>query len=133
MTTGNATYAFNVTTINIDPITNTTALGQCTGVVPGVYNITAVSEHTLMNVKRNVTLNDSSTSVSLGTLREGNVNNDDRVNGADYVPFSAAFLKVSPAVGYNPMADFDRNGRVNGADYVLLSGNFLKRSPIEVP
>ena len=52
-----------------------TAICQCT-VAPGTYDITAVSEHTLINVKRNVVISTPSTAVDMGTLLEGNANDD---------------------------------------------------------
>jgi hypothetical protein len=102
-------------------------------VVPGVYNITAVSNGTLINVKRNVALNATATSVSLGTLLEGNANDDIRISTLDVGILSAAYLKSVGQTGYDVRADFDRSGKIDTFDVGLISANYLKRSPIEVP
>jgi hypothetical protein len=127
--TATPVYTFNLTTAKAGG----TAVAQCAGVIPGNYDITAVSEHTLLNVKRNIAIISPSSSVNLGTLLEGNANNNDRVNIQDFGLLSASYSKLAGDPGYNAMADFDRNGRVNIQDFGLLSANYMKISPIEVP
>jgi hypothetical protein len=105
----------------------------CTGVTPGKYDITAVSEHTLLNVKRNIEITSSFNSVNLGTLLEGNANKDDRINILDFGILATAYGKNKDQSGYNAMADFDRNGAVNIFDFGLLATNYLKMAPVEVP
>jgi hypothetical protein len=127
--TATPVYTFNLTTAKVGG--NATA--QCTFVIPGNYDITAVSEHTLLNVKRNVTVIAPCTTVNLGTLLEGNANNNDRVNILDFGLLATSYGKSKGNVAYNPMADFDRNDIVNIFDFGLLSMNYLKIAPIEVP
>jgi hypothetical protein len=109
------------------------AMAICTGVAPGNYDITAISEHTLLNVKRNVTLTTGSNVVNIGTLLEGNANNNDRVNILDFGILATSYGKSKGTPGYNAMADFDRNDIVNIFDFGLLATNYLKMAPIEVP
>jgi hypothetical protein len=122
-------YTFNLTTSKVGG----SAIAQCRGVMPGNYDITALSEHTLLNVKRNVAITSPSISVNLGTLLEGNANNDDRVNILDFGILASAYGKGKGNPAYNPMADFDRNGIVNIFDFGLLATNYLKIAPIEGP
>ena len=122
-------YNFTLTSTRV----NNTAVIQCPAISPGHYDISAVSSHTLINVKRNVTIDLSSTPVSLGTLLEGNANNDIRINITDFSVLSGSYGKAAADQGYNAAADFDGSGTVDISDFSLLSGNYNLRSPIEVP
>jgi hypothetical protein len=53
-------------------------------IVPGVYDITAFSPNTLLNVKRNVAISGNETSVNLGIFLEGNANGDEKINIQDF-------------------------------------------------
>jgi hypothetical protein len=132
--TATPVYTFNLTTAKVGGY----ATAQCPGVAPGNYDVTAVSEHTLVNVKRNVTVTAPSTTVNLSpeikyALLEGNANNDDRINILDFGILATSYGKSKGQPGYNPMADFDRNDVVNIFDFGLLATNYLKIAPIEVP
>jgi len=70
---------FDLTTTKSD----STAVCQCT-VAPDTYDITAASEHTLMNVKRDVVISTPSTALDMGTLLEGNANDDIIINISDF-------------------------------------------------
>jgi hypothetical protein len=122
-------YTFNLITVKAGSY----ATAQCSGVTPGNYDITAVSEHTLLNVKRNVTIISPINTVNLGTLLEGNANNNDLINIQDFGILATSYGKSQGQPGYNPMADFDRNDIVNIFDFGLLATNYLKIAPIEVP
>jgi hypothetical protein len=118
---------FNLTTTK----SGSTAICQCS-LIPGTYDVTVVSEHTLINVRRNVTISLPSTSVNMGTLLEGNANNDTIVNISDFGILAVSFGKMVGQPGYDARADFDRNGIINISDFGLLAVNFTKMSPIEV-
>jgi hypothetical protein len=124
--TATPVYTFNLTTAKAGG--NATA--QCTGVMPGNYDITAVSEHTLVNVKRNVTVIAPSTMVNLGTLLEGNANNNNLINIQDFGLLATSYGKIIGNPSFNVMADFDRNDIVNIFDFGLLATNYLKIAPI---
>jgi len=109
-----------------------TAVITCEGIPPGTYDISAVSSHTLVNVKKNVVVDSSTESLSLGTLLEGNANNDSKINIADFSILSGAYGTISTSLSYNTLADFDRNGSVNIADFSLLSGNYNQISPVTI-
>ena len=126
--TDDPVYGFNLTTTK----SNGTATCQCT-VAPGTYNITAVSNHTLINVKRDVVISTPSTAVDMGTLLEGNANDDIIINISDFGILAVAYMKMDGEPGYDARADFDRNGIINISDFGLLAVNFLKMSPIDIP
>lgn len=121
------TYEFNLTTTK--SATGSAAVCEAAGVAPDIYDITALSEHTLMNVKRNVVISEPNTSVDLGTLLEGNANQDNIVNLDDYAILSMCWLASQGQVEYDAMTDFDRNGLINIADLCLLAANWLSSSP----
>ena len=118
---------FNLTTTKSD----STAVCQCT-VDAGTYDITAVSEHTLINVKTNVVISAPSTAVDMGTLLEGNANDDIIINISDFGILAVSYMKMEGEPGYDPRADFDRNGIINIADFGLLAVNYMKISPIGI-
>jgi hypothetical protein len=126
--TAPSVYTFNLTAAKSGGYANL----QCTGVIPGIYDITSVSEHTLLNVRRNVMILATSNMVNMGTLLEGNANNDDRVNIQDFGLLVVSYGRGKGQSGYNAMADFDRNDNVNIFDFGLLAMNYLKIAPIEV-
>jgi hypothetical protein len=98
-----------------------------------VYDITVVSPHTLFNVKRNVAISGNNTSVNVGTLLEGNANNDEKVNIQDFGILASTYGKLSGDAGFDARADFDRNDKINITDFGLLAANYGKYNPIEVP
>lgn len=98
----------------------------------GTYDVTIVSEHTLTNVRRDVIISSSSTSIDMGTLIEADANNDGIINISDFGILAVAFGKVEGESGYDYRADFDRSGIINISDFGLLAVNYAKLSPIEV-
>ncbi len=109
-----------------------TAVCEAMGVAPGTYDITVHGESTLMNVKRGVAVSLPQTSMDLGTLLEGNSNQDDMVDLADCAVLASAWLASNELPQYDIRADFDRSGFINAADLSLLAANWLRRSPVEV-
>jgi hypothetical protein len=123
------TYQFQLTTKKII----NSAVCEAAGVAPGTYDITAISEHTLMNVKRSVVISAPKTSVNLGTLREGNANQDNIIDFGDYAILSMCWLVSQTQTEFNAMTDFDRNGLINISDLRLLAASWLSISPAEIP
>ena len=123
------TYQFNLTTTKIVNV----AICEATGVAPGTYDITALSEHTLMNVKRSVVISAPKTSVNLGTLLEGNANQDNIIDFGDYAILSMCWLASQTQAEYDVLTDFDRNGLINLSDLRLLAASWLSISPVEIP
>jgi len=126
--TGSPLYEFSLNTTKSDGM----AISQCT-VAPGTYDVTVVSEHTLINVKRNVVISTPSTAVDMGTLLEGNANDDSIINISDFGILAVSYMKTDGEPGYDARADFDRNGIINISDFGLLAVNYMQMSPIDVP
>jgi len=109
------------------------AICEATGVAPGTYDIAAFSEHTLMNAKRSVVISAPKTSVNLGTLLEGNANQDNIIDFGDYAILSMCWLASQTQAEYDVLTDFDRNGLINLSDLRLLAASWLSISPVEIP
>jgi len=125
-----ATYEFKLTTAK--SAAGNAAVCEATGVAPGTYDITALGQYTLMNIKKSVVISAPKTSVDLGTLLEGDANQDNVINLDDYAILSMCWLASESQPEYDVRADFDRNGLINAADLFLLAANWLRSSPIEI-
>jgi len=98
------------------------------GLVSGTYDIGVKNWHTLRNVKSGVLLLPWDINVlDFGLLLEGDANDDNQVNIADFSILAAHF---HPA--YDARADFNQDGRVNINDFSLLATNFGKRGDMPV-
>ena len=124
-------YTFTVNTTRVDTTYQVT--DNVTGINPGTYDISAVTPHCLTNVKTNVVITTPTTAVNLGTLMEGNANDDNLINITDFGVLAAAYGKNSGDGGYDARADFDRSGIVNITDFGLLAANYGKSAPVAVP
>ena len=60
-----------------------------------------MSEHTLINVRQGVVISAPSTAVDMGTLLEGNANDDDIVNINDFGILALSFMKSQGEAGYD--------------------------------
>ena len=127
--TGTPNYSFNLTTAKSGGF----AVAQASGIIPGTYDISAVTPHCLANVRRGVVITEPSTAVYLGTLLEGNAIDDNKINITDFGILAASYGKSSGDIGYYAQADFDCNGIINIADFGLLAANYGKSGPIIVP
>jgi hypothetical protein len=105
---------------------------EAAGVTPGTWDIAVLGDSTLTNVKRGVVISAPSVSVDLGTLLEGNANQDNTIDLDDCAVLSAAWLASKEQPQYDIRTDFDRNGLINAADLSLLAVNWLKSSPVEI-
>ncbi|MDD5093806.1 MAG: Ig-like domain-containing protein [Dehalococcoidia bacterium] len=117
-----------------------TAIYTVEKVPEGIYDVTVVSKHTLINVKKNEKITGPADSVYMGTLLEGNANNmtgleitSTIINYTDFRILAASFMKSTRDADFDPRADFDRNGIVDISDFGLLAVNYMKTSPVEVP
>jgi len=90
------------------------------GIAPGTYDVWVKNAHTLRNVRRGITIVAGEvTSVDFGLLREGDANDDNYVNIADFSLLATGFHPR-----FDPRADFNGDGQVNVADFSLLAANF---------
>jgi hypothetical protein len=127
--TATPVYTFNLTTAKSG---SSTAVAQTLVVAPGTYDISVVSPHCLTNVERGVVIAIPSTTIHLGTLLEGDANDDNKINIQDFGILSATYGKSLGVSGYDARADFDRNGIINISDFGLLALNYARTSPAEV-
>jgi len=125
-----STYEFNLTTTG--SAAEGVAICEAAGLPPDTYDIAALSESTLMNVKRGVVISTQETSVDLGTLLEGDANQDNIVDFDDFSILSMCWLTSEDQVEYNAKVDFDRNGLIDPADFSLLVANWFISSPVEI-
>lgn len=123
-------YEFELTTTK--SAVGNTAVCEATGIAPGIYDITVVGESSLTNAKRSVVISIPNTSVDMGTLLEGDANQDNIVDFDDYAILSKCWLASESQLEYDVRADFDRNGLVNASDLSLLAANWLHSSPAEI-
>jgi hypothetical protein len=122
-------YTFNLTTAK----NGNTATAIPTAITPGTYDISATSEHTLCNVKRNVVINALSAEVNMGTLLEGDANGSHAINIQDFGLLAASYGKSRGLAGFDERADFNRNDNINITDFGLLAANYGKHCPVEIP
>ena len=120
-------YEFNLTTAKSGDL----AVCETGTILPDTsYDITVISEHTLMNVRRAVVISAPSTSVDLCTLLEGNANGDNIIDISDFGILALSFMEWEGNPGYDVRADFDRNGIIDIHDFGLLALNFMKYCPV---
>jgi hypothetical protein len=65
-------------------------------------------------------------------LREGDVNNDDRIAGGDFSLLVTAYNTRPGDARWDPRADLDADGRVAVSDFSLLASNYGLRGPISL-
>ena len=66
------------------------------------------------------------TVLAFGTLEEGDVNLDGKINILDFSRFTIAFNRTNGEFGYDERSDLNEDGIVNLLDFSLLSTNFGK-------
>jgi hypothetical protein len=94
-----------------------------TAPAPGTYNYRVKNPQALA-AAGNAALAPGINSVEMGTLPEGDANNDNCVSVVDFTLAKNAFGKSEGDPGYDPRADFNGDGTISIADFNLLKGNF---------
>jgi len=97
--------------------------------VSGTYlcDIRVKNRHTLRNVKVGVTLLPDDNNIHFGTLLEGDANNNNVVEIADF-----SILATHYDTYNDPRADFNENKWIEIADFSLLATNFDRRGDVGV-
>jgi hypothetical protein len=98
----------------------------------GTYDLRLKNLHTLRNVKRGVALSSGVTTIDMGTLLEGDADDDNRVSSADFTLLRLAYFTAEGDPGFDPSTDFDEDDRIRSSDFALLRGNYPKTGDIEV-
>jgi len=102
------------------------------GVTPGTYDLRVKGMHTLANRRTDLTLATGDNTVDMGTLLEGDADNDNDVDATDASLVNVAFGSVPGHSNWDPRADLNEDGLVNGVDMGLLAANFGRAGDIEV-
>jgi len=97
----------------------------------GAYDVRLKNMHTLRNVKRSVAILGPLT-IDMGTLLEGDADDDNRVRSSDFALLRAAYFTQEGGPGFDPRADFDEDNRIRSSDFALLRGNYFATGDIEV-
>jgi len=111
-------------TYTFTPTTDASGTFTVCGIAPANYDLCAKNAHTLSSKESNADIALGSNSIALGTLREGDVNDDDCVDITDFSLLGVSFAKCEGDEGFNPGADFNEDGCVNISDFSLLRMNF---------
>jgi glucose/arabinose dehydrogenase len=90
----------------------------------GVYTIAVKGTNTLRRVKTGQTLIIGDNAISFGTLKDGDVNNNNMINLSDLGLLLASYNKIAGDPGYNINADLNRSGAVNLSDLGLMLSNY---------
>ena len=94
----------------------------------GTYDIGIKNQTCLSELNRSVTFTPGNASwVNFSTIREGDVKENDKVDGFDFSLLSGAYDTKPGDAKWNANADLNRSGKVDGFDFSLLSGNYNAR------
>ncbi|MBC7235356.1 MAG: hypothetical protein H5T69_05900, partial [Chloroflexi bacterium] len=121
---GASVQTLAVTTDRTGTFTETVAAGNYTLRVKGM--------HTLANVRTGVALPPAPANVDLGTLREGDVDNDNDVDAADASLINVAFASVPGSLNWDARADLNEDGVVDATDMALISANYGQSGDVPV-
>ena len=97
----------------------------------GTYDLRLKNMHTLRNVKRGVAISSAAT-IHMGTLLEGDADDDNRVRASDFALLRAAYFTAAGDPAFDPRTDFDEDDRIRASDFALLRGNYFKSGDVEV-
>jgi hypothetical protein len=93
------------------------------GTSPGSYNACVKNRHTLQ-AHVPVTLTWGTNVLNLGTLKEGDANNDNVVSILDFSVLASTFGKCAGTGGYDDRPDFNEDDCVTILDFSSLASNF---------
>jgi hypothetical protein len=96
---------------------------------PDGYNLRLKGLHTLRSLLPR-TVAGGLNAMNWGTLLEGDVYNDNRIDGRDVSLLAAAFGKTQGQPGFNPRADLNEDDTINNADVNLLRANLGRRGDV---
>ena len=106
-------------------ITNNTGVFTIEGVTTGTYDIGIKNWTCLSELVTGVTLTAGNTTVvDFGTTREGDCDNNDRINILDASFLASRFGLNQGDPNWSPLADFNRDTHINILDASALASNF---------
>ena len=63
----------------------------------------------------------------MGTLVEGNADDNYKIEMADFFILAAAYWTESGGAGWDASVDFNRDGEIAMGDFTILAYNFLEK------
>ena len=130
--TDNSTlYTFTENTTRVGTTYN--AITTVSGIIPGTYNISAGTAHSLTNFKQGAVITVPSTDIDMGILLEGDADGSNVVNLSDFSILAKTYGKSTGDSGFDARADFDCSGTINLSDFSLLAANYARSGPVMVP
>jgi len=124
-TTGAALQTLATTTDNQGHFT-------LSGLSAGVYSLRVKGMHTLANRRSSLTLGAGDNTVDMGTLLEGDTDNDNDVDANDASVVNVAFGSVPSSGNWDPRADLNGDGVVNATDMGLVAMNYGQTGDVEL-
>ena len=106
------------------PTTDASGVFTLTGITPGTYDMRVKHSHTLQNRQTLILAAGANPPTAVGTLREGDANNDNYVTLVDFSILVATFARCTGDPGYDARADFNGDACVTLLDFSLLATNF---------
>jgi hypothetical protein len=98
----------------------------------GVYDVRAHRPTSLVNVCRARSLGPGTHVLNMGTLLEGDMNQDGSINIFDFALLASAYGTGNGEPGYDGRADLNGDERVDIFDFALLASNYGATGPLEV-
>lgn len=92
----------------------------------GSYDILVIVQGHLAKGFEDVEIAVGENNFAVGTIRNGNVNNDNAVNIFDLSVINMSFNKAEGQSNFNPLADLNCDGAVNVFDISILNASFNK-------
>jgi len=111
-------------TYTFAPTTDISGTFTVCEIAPATYDLCVKNAHTLSSKRSNVEITLAPNSIALGTLREGDADDDDCVTITDFSLLRLTFARCEGSEGFNPGADFNGDGCVNISDFSLLRMSF---------
>lgn len=103
-----------------------------TGVSQGVYDVWVHRNTSLVKVCRARSLAAGDHLIDMGSLFEGDANQDGRISILDFSILASSYGLSEGDSGYDARGDFNGDGRISVLDFSLLASNYGLEGPVEV-
>lgn len=95
------------------------------------FDIEVKHSHTLSNKKFGIPVSGPASPINMGTLLEGDADNNNAVSLADFSILRTTYAQTCPPC--DDRADFNVDGYISILDFSLLRTNYTRSGPITVP
>ena len=114
----------NVVVYNTTVTSDHNAQFAVVGLAVGSYRIRVKHAQALASALDFVMGSGGNQTITVGTLRTGDADNNNLINVTDFSLLATAFSKISGELGYDVRTDFNADGITNVTDFSLLATNF---------